>query len=141
MDMQLTSNGVDAPLFGVVVAQDLRLQIRGNGHGRILYGGVDERFEGPGRQDSRPEQTPSSAPHRTGTAQWMMSVVLRKLVMRQSPPPSPPAVDHPGAGCVNPDASRFAAAGNGGNVRHGGRDPFEGVGKTARPRIPKDDGL
>src|SRR3972149_4911620 len=61
--------------------------------------------------------------------------------MRQSPPPSPPAVDHPGAGCVNPDASRFAAAGNGGDVRPGGSGPCRGGGSGAPAPLPACQGV
>jgi hypothetical protein len=38
MHPQLGGDGADRPLLGVVIAQDLRLEFRGNGHVRVLSG-------------------------------------------------------------------------------------------------------
>jgi hypothetical protein len=32
MDIQLGGNGADTPLFGMVIAQNLRFEFRGNSH-------------------------------------------------------------------------------------------------------------
>src|SRR5450755_551725 len=58
---QLPGDRSDAPLFDVVIAQDLRLKIRRNSHDRVLFVCSD----GPGAAGSLAEHVPNSDDHNT----------------------------------------------------------------------------
>ena len=91
--MQLRGNGADAPALGVVVAQDLRLDLRGRGHVADSSSGDD----GCGGAGSPVARTPRPGPAgKTGSATGAPNIV--------SSPPTPPVEQAP-AWVGNPDAS------------------------------------
>jgi len=127
MPAQLPGDRADAPLFDVVVAQDLRLQVRGNSHGWVLCVG----FEGPGAAENLAAQALNSAGHNTGNAiaDGVQAADCRAAMVARPPPPEPRPAQHPIDAGVNRDASRyFAAPGSGASAPHvsPGRDGSPG---------------
>lgn len=57
MKVQLTGDSSNAPLLYVVVAQDLRLDIRGDGHRELLFCLVGRCFEEPGGAENPSERS------------------------------------------------------------------------------------
>jgi hypothetical protein len=115
VNMHLPGDRADAPLFGMVITQDLRLDVRGDGHGGILSGwsrnpgGVAERCVG---------QTPGSGDRSDGNAIAADRSCPPMLIPSRPPPGSLPT-DHPFDPEVNPDASRyFFALGSAGLAPH-----------------------
>ena len=89
--------------LGVVEAQDLRLDVRGDGHGEVLFGcstGLGSVAE------SRGEQAADSDGRSDGTAiaaGWLYA----STIVPSSPPPDPRVADHPIDPVGNPAASRY----------------------------------
>ena len=92
MHAQLPGDRSDAPLFNVVIAQDLRLEIRWNSHDRVLFVGSD----GPGVAGSLAAHVPNSDGHNAGSTMlpaWRLSAVHAAIVARR-PPPDPCPAQH-----------------------------------------------
>jgi hypothetical protein len=67
MEAQVTGDSTDPPFFDVVVAQDLRLEFRGNRHDQILFD-VEPFEESDGDAETLGERTAGSDIHTSGTA-------------------------------------------------------------------------
>jgi hypothetical protein len=100
----------------MVIAQDLRLEFRGDGHAQVLFG---QRFENlDGGAGSLGEQNPDSGNRTNGSATSGVWKNRRWTASRLRPPGSATA-NHPAAVAVNRDASRFfAGSDNCGPARH-----------------------
>ena len=133
--LQLRGDRSDRPLLGMVIAQDLRLKLRGNRHAHVLL----QPFEtSGGGARSLGERNPGSGGHTSSSAIAEASGNRRWMAV-PSPPPSPGTANHPAALTVNPDASRFfAGAGNGGRARRE-RGARAGLPDSARPRCAGPD--
>jgi len=112
MKMQLTGDRSDAPLLDMVVAQDLRFGIRGDGQCRLLSCLVERCFEEPGGGAENPSGRNPDSSRCTGSnaklsAPAFLPVhrhpagrVLRRL-------PGSRQANHPWAVRVNPDLSLY----------------------------------
>jgi len=119
MHVQLSGDGPDAPLLDVVVAQDMRFELRGNGHGSFLFGQVDRRCEELDGAGGRCEQTRNTDGRKSGRPA-SIAPLAGPSMMRPPGSSSSRPVDHRRPGRVNPDASRYSVErDNGGTVRHG----------------------
>jgi hypothetical protein len=67
VDAQLAGDGADTPLLDVVIAQDLRLEIRWDGHGALLVSGRGSRPAG-GEAGTRCGRRADSDIHTSGSA-------------------------------------------------------------------------
>ncbi len=136
MHLQLGGDRADRPLLSMVIAQDLRLKLRGNRHALVLL----QPFEPcGGGAKSLGGRNPGSDSHTSSSAKAEASENRRWMAV-PSPPPNPGTTNHPAALTVNPDASRFfAAAGNGELVRRE-RSARAGLPDSVRPRRVGRDG-
>jgi hypothetical protein len=111
MKMQLTGDRSDAPLLDMVVAQDLRLGIRGDCHRRLLSCLVERCFEEPGGGESPNERNADSSGCIGNNAKLSEPAFLpahRHLAGRVfQTPPSLRQENHPQAVRVNPDLSLY----------------------------------
>ena len=120
MHVQLTGDRADGPLLGVIIAQDLRLDIRWRHHGRVPSACVaarrDDRRGGakiPGGRDR------DSAGRTSGSARSVAGVRHPRSLRRSRSSASRTTENHREAVGVNPDASRFCIApGIGARARH-----------------------
>ena len=118
--VQLPGDGAGPPLLDVVIAQDLRLKIRGNSHAWLLRGHTGQRFEGPGGGAESLDGRIAGSRSRTSGSVLAAALANRPWMAVCLPPPGPVTANHPAAPEVNPDASRFfAVPGNGGRATHG----------------------
>ena len=113
MHAQLPGDRSDAPLFNVVIAQDLRLEIRWNSHARVPFVCSD----GPGVAGSLVAPVPNNDGHnadRTNAACAEPVGCPWAIVVRR-PPLDPCPAEHSSDPGVNRDASLyFGVRGNGG---------------------------
>jgi hypothetical protein len=118
MHAQLPGDRSDTPLFDMVVAQDLRLELRWNGHDRVLFVG----FGGPGAAGSLAAHVLNSDDHNTGStiaARVQATDCSAAIVAQPLPPPDPWPAQHPIDAGGNRDASLyFAAPGSGAPAPH-----------------------
>jgi hypothetical protein len=109
VDAQLLGDRPNAPFFDVVIAQDLRLEVRGNGHGEVLFG-CSKDLGCAAR--SRGEQVPDNVGRNDGNA-IAAGWICPSAIVPSRRPPGPRTTDHPFDPAGNPDASRyFCAPGN-----------------------------
>ena len=141
--VQLTGDGADAPLLDVIVAQDLRLDVRRRDHARVLSGRVASRSRRPSAAAQEPRRTNAGQrrPH-----QWQCEAVRRGrssgtgCVARRSPA-SRAAADHPAAARVNRDASLSCRApDSGASDRHARAAPGGWSGNAVRPHAARGAG-
>ena len=133
--MQLPGDGSGPPLLDMVIAQDLRLKVRGNGHAQLLCG---LKFEDPsGGAGSFGERIPGSGSRTSGIA--MLAVLQsRPEISVCLPPPGPVTANHPAVLAVNPDASRFfAGLDNCGPAKHGRYGHGGSSGSAGRRRVAR----
>ena len=111
MKMQLTGDRSDAPLLDMVVAQDLRFDVRGDCHRRLLSCLVERCFEEPGGAESPSEKNPDSSGCTDSNATLSAPAFLPahrhpagEVLQTQ---PSSRQADHPEAVWVNPDLSLY----------------------------------
>jgi hypothetical protein len=117
MHAQLPGDRSDAPLFDVVIAQDLRLELRWNCHDRVLFACSD----GPDAAGSLAEHVLHSDDHNTGSPipACVEAVGCPWTIALRPPPPDPWPAQHPIDAGVNRDASLyFAAPGSGAPAPH-----------------------
>lgn len=107
MHPQVLGDGADRPLLDMVIAQDRRLELRGNGHDEVLAHGSRRRGGGESRGGPGVDKGGRS----DGNA-------IPAAVTGPAPPRSQ-AAEHPADPRVNPDASRFYAVGSAGPAPHG----------------------
>ncbi len=143
MHVQLTGDGADAPLLGVVVAQDLRLDVRRRDHGLVLSGrvapGRDDRGGGAGTPDGR---IPGSDARTNGSAMSRAGAAPPGSLRRSRSPASWAATDHPAAARVNRDASHFCSAPDSdASARHARAAPDGWSDSAARQHAARDAGL
>jgi hypothetical protein len=141
--VQLTGDGADAPLLGVVVAQDLRLDVRRRDHGSVLSGrvapGRDDRGGGAGTPDGR---IPGSDARTNGSAMSRAGAAPPGSLRRSRSPASWAATDHPAAARVNRDASHFCSAPDSdASDRHARAAPDGWSDSAARQHAARDAGL
>ena len=112
MHPQLLGDRADRPFLNMVIAQDLRLELRGNGHDDVLFAGSKDLGS---VAESRGAQTPNKDGDKDGRA---IGVGPRVPLASPSLPRCRTAL--PGVGpVVNPDASLyFFAPGIDGRVQH-----------------------
>ena len=116
MHAQLPGDRSDPPLFDMVVAQDLRLELRWNSHDRVLF----VCFDGPGAAGSLAAHGLNSDDHNTGStiAAGVQAVGCPAAIVAR-PPPDPWPAQHSIDARVNRDASLyFAAPGSGAIAPH-----------------------
>jgi hypothetical protein len=131
---QLFGDRSDPPVFGVVIAQDLRLDVRGNGHGEVLF---DCSTDLGSAAESHGEQTADSHGRSDGSAIAVGRLPLARI-LPPWPLPGPLATDHPIDPVWNPDASHYFCAPDGGViVPHDwrGRDGSSDSGDWRRVRV------
>ena len=75
MHLQLRGDGAGGPLLGVIIAQDLRLDFRGNGHALLFFW---QRLAEPGGAESLGERNPDSGSHTSGIAMRRPRKAVRK---------------------------------------------------------------
>jgi hypothetical protein len=107
MHPQLLGDGTHRPLLDMVIAQDLHLELRRNGHGKVLGHGSRRRGGGESRGGPGADKGDRS----DGNA-------IPAAATGPAPPGSQAAV-HRADPWVNPDASRFYAAGSAGPAPRG----------------------
>ena len=106
MHVQLTGDGADAPLLDVVVAQDLRLDVRRRDHARVLSGRVASGRDGRGGGAGTPGgRMPGSGDRTSGSARPFAGAAPPGWLRRPRSPASRAPADHPAAARVNRDAS------------------------------------
>ena len=134
--MQLPGDGAGPPLLDVVIAQDLRLEVRGNSHAWLLRGHTGQRFEDPGGGAENLDGRIAGSRSRTSGSVLAAALANRRWMAVCLPPPGPVTANHPAALEVNPDASRFfAVPGNGGRATHGRSGRGGLSGSAALPRV------
>ena len=117
MYAQLPGDRSDTPLLDMVVAQDLRLELRWNSHDRVLFVG----FDGPGAAGSLAVHGLNSDDHNIGSAiaARVQAADCPAAIVPRPPPPDPWPAEHPIDAGVNRDASLyFAAPGSGAIAQH-----------------------
>ena len=140
VDVQLPRDGPHSPFFGVVIAQDLGLDVRRCDHvrnpfGRVAAGGGCGGSEIPDGRDRR------SGARTNGSAGSLAQADPRGKLGRSRPPASWAAANHRSAVGGNRDASlSFAAPGSGPSARHGRAAPDGCPGIAARPHAGCDAG-
>src|SRR5450432_2320877 len=111
MHMQLTGDGANRPLLGVVVTQDSRLDIRRCHHGLAPSGRVVVGPEGGhGGAETPDGRGPDTAARTNGSAGPVAGTAYLRFSRRSRPSASWTADNHPAVMGVNPDASLFLAA-------------------------------
>ena len=112
MHAQLPGDGSDTPLFDVVIAQNLRLEIRWNRHDRVLFVCSD----GPGVAGSLAVRVLNSNDRSPCSAipACAQTVGCPGAIAGRQPKPDPPPAEHsPGPGGNRDAALYFAACRNG----------------------------
>ena len=109
---QLLGNRSDPPAFSMVIAQDLRLDVRGNGHGDVL---LDRSTDLGSAAESRGEQAVDSD-GRSDDSAIAAGSLCPSTIVPSRPLPGPRSADHPIDPAVNPDASRYFCAPGGGAI-------------------------
>jgi hypothetical protein len=107
MHPQMLGDGAHRPLLDMVIAQDLRLELRGNGHGEVLGHGCWRR--GGGESRGGPD---------ADTAGRSDDTAIPAAASLPAPLPGSRTAHHPTERRVNPDASRFYAAGSAAPAPH-----------------------
>ncbi len=111
VDVQLPGDGADRPLLGVVVAQDLRLDVRRRHHGVwALSGRVQHGRDGAGGDAGTPDAAGAGSHDHTSGSVAPAADARRRGEHRHARPSSrPAAADHRPAARVNRDASLSSA--------------------------------
>jgi hypothetical protein len=119
MEAQVTRDSTDPPFFDVVVAQDLRLEFRGNRHDQILFD-VEPLEESDGDAETLGERTAGSDIHTNGTATPIAAESNLKSSVCLSSPSKPRTANHRTTAAGNSDASHsFAVRDSGGHAQRG----------------------
>jgi hypothetical protein len=134
MDVQLTRDRADAPFFGVVEAQDLRLDVRRCHHGPVLSNRVAQRLDDePGDAEIPSGRDPNIAGRTNDSAGPAATIGQSRLSRRSQSPASRTPEDHPPSAGVNPDASLSCRApGSDAPAQHGRSAPDGCFGSAVR---------
>ena len=135
---QLSGDGAGGPLLGMIVAQDLRFDVRWRHHGHVpsYRGSLDDRRGGAKIPDGR---DPHSAARTNSSARPNAGADHPRLLHRSRSSASRKTSDHPAG--VNPDASRFCTAhGNGVPARHASAVPGGWLGNVRRRHAGRSGG-
>jgi hypothetical protein len=121
VNMQLAGNGADGPFLGVVVAQDLHLDVRRRHHGvrspsgRVQHG----REDAGGGAETLAEGAAGSSDRTNGSAEPIQAASQQGMRCRMGSSSRAAAAEHPPAVGVNRDASLFhVGPGSGSSGRH-----------------------
>jgi hypothetical protein len=135
--VQLTGDGADRPFLGMVVAQDLRLDVRRRHHGvRVPSGRVQHGRDDAGGDAGPPGEAAARSGGRTsGSAGPMAGTDQQEKRCRSWSASRPTPADHPPAAGVNHDASLFLAApGSGPVVQRASGRRERSSGNAGQPR-------
>ena len=133
--VQLAGDGAHRPFLRVVVAQDLRLDVRRCRHGRVPSARVAASLDG-GRGGAGTPGGPGrgTGARTSGSARPVAGAARPRQLRRSHPSASQAAANHRAATGVNRDASRSCRApGSGAPARHGHAAPGGCAGSAARP--------
>ena len=112
VDMQLPGDGANRPLLGVIVAQDLRFDVRRHHHGVWAPSGHIQHGRDDAGGDARTPDAAMAGSHDHTSGSVAPAAEARRRAERRHAWPSsrPPAADHPPAVWVNRDASLSSVA-------------------------------
>jgi hypothetical protein len=96
----------------MVIAQDLRLDVRGNGHGDVLL----DRSTGLGSAAKSGGEQAVDSDGRSDDSAIVAGSLCPSTIAPSRPLPGPQSADHPIEPGVNPDASRYFCAPGGGVI-------------------------
>jgi len=133
--VQRAGDGAHRPFLRVVVAQDLRLDVRRCHHGRVPSARVAASLDdGRGGAGTPGGQDRGTGARTSGNAGPVAGVCHPRQLRRSRPSASQAAANHRGAVGVNRDASRSCRApGSDAPARHGRAAPGGWSGNAVRP--------
>ena len=142
MDVQLTRDRADGPFFGVVEAQDLRLDVRRCHHGRVPLDRVAQRLDDePGDAEIPSGREPNIAGRTNDNARPVATIGQSRHLRRSQSPASRTPEDHPPPTGVNPDASLSChAPDSDAPAQHGRAAPDGCFGSAVRPHAARGGG-
>jgi hypothetical protein len=109
---QLLGDGSDPPALSMVIAQDLRLDVRGNGHGDVLF----DRSTSLGSAAESHGERAVDSDGRSDDSTIAAGSLCPSAIVPPGPLPDPRPTDHPIDPARNPDASRYFCASGGGVI-------------------------
>jgi len=143
MHVQLAGDGAHRPFLRVVVAQDLRLDVRRCRHGRVPSARVAASLDdGRGGAGTPGGQDRGTGARTSGSAGPVAGVCHPRQLRRSRSSASQAAANHRAAAGVNRDASRSCRApGSDAPARHGRAAPGGWSGSAAQQRAACSAGL